>query len=84
MHTLNHSLQEVWIKTAKNNSDLFEQVFGGKCIPTDAAKDFEELNEFRVSEKCLYHMIVTFDMLTMELFIPLPILFMYSMHAQLQ
>jgi len=37
------------MKTAKSNSDLFEQVFGGVCIPTGAATNFEELKEFRVS-----------------------------------
>ena len=42
-------LQGVWMKTAKSNSDLFEQVFGGVCIPTGAATNFEELKEFRVS-----------------------------------
>jgi len=41
------------MKTAKNNSDLYEQVFGGKAIPTNAAKNFKELNEFRVSGKML-------------------------------
>ena len=39
------------MKTAKSNSDLFEQVFGGKCIPTAAATTFKELEEFRVSKE---------------------------------
>ncbi|XP_065912688.1 phospholipase D2-like [Dysidea avara] len=39
--------KDVWMKTAKSNSDLFEQVFGGKCIPTAAATTFKELEEFR-------------------------------------
>ena len=41
-------LQDVWVQTAKKNAELFEQVFGSRCIPTNSAKTFEELNDFRV------------------------------------
>ena len=34
--------------TAKKNSTLFESVFGGKCVPTDSARNFSELKEFKV------------------------------------
>ena len=85
------------MKTAKNNSDLYEQVFGGKAIPTNAAKNFKELNEFRVSEKMLMsHNSDICVVCTIEPFIQLPKLlftccievlicsFVYNMHAQLQ
>ena len=42
------STQDVWVQTAKKNAELFEQVFGGKCIPTNSARNYDELEDFRV------------------------------------
>ena len=53
-------LQDVWVQTAKKNAELFEQVFGSKCIPTNSAKTFEELNDFRV-QLLLYLTITIFN-----------------------
>lgn len=39
--------QDVWINAAKKNTDLFESVFGGKCVPSNSARSFCELEEFK-------------------------------------
>ena len=36
------------MNTAKNNTTLFEKIFGGRCFPSDSVKTFDELQEFRV------------------------------------
>ena len=50
-------LQSILVQRAHRNTEIFEQVFGGKIDPTDQAKNFAELTEWRVGYTPLYNVL---------------------------
>nr|CAD7425001.1 unnamed protein product [Timema monikensis] len=44
--------RDVWMKTAKSNTNIYEQVF--RCIPTDQATDFQALRKYQCEDSTCY------------------------------
>lgn len=49
-------VQDLWKKTATDNTTIFETVFGGKIDPTNQATDLDRLKQWRVN----YDLIILF------------------------
>ena len=44
---------KAWMQTAEKNMEIYEEVLGGKNIPTDSVHSFAELKTFKVNRRIL-------------------------------